>query len=177
MRTWIVVALAAMLAACGCSRREPVPERSGQRPVAPRLATELAGKAAGVMDGDTMVLSAGGAERKVRLARIDAPEKSQPFGPEAKACLEGMVTGRSVRVSWNREDMYGRVIGEVVVRGRSVNEAMVEKGMAWQYAEYDKSADLKALESKARTNRLGLWSQAEPEAPWDYRRGKRRMEP
>ena len=130
-----------------------------------------------MMDGDTMVLLAGTAERKVRLARIDAPEKSQPFGPEAKACLEGMVTGRTVRVSWTQEDMYGRVIGEVAVRGKSVNEAMVAKGMAWQYAEYDKSADMKATEEKARTNRLGLWSQAEPEAPWDYRRGKKGMEP
>ena len=149
--------------------------RSEQGP-APR-ATELAGRAARVLDGDTLVLSAGGAERKVRLARIDAPEKPQPFGPEAKACLEGMVTGRTVRVSWTQEDRYGRVLGEVTARGKSVNEAMVARGMAWQYAEYDGSADLKALESKARTNRLGLWSQAEPEAPWDYRRSKRRMEP
>lgn len=137
----------------------------------------MSGAVVRVLDGDTMILAVGDSEAKVRLARIDAPEKSQPFGSEAKACLEGMVTGRVVRVLCLRTDLYNRTIGDVFYAGRSVNEDMVVKGMAWQYTEYDRSIGLMSFETEARAKKLGLWVQDKPVPPWEYRKNKRGIEP
>jgi micrococcal nuclease len=139
--------------------------------------TVISGTVLRVMDGDTMLLTVGEYQAKVRLARIDAPEKSQPFGSEAKACLEGMVTGRVVRVLCLRTDLYNRTVGDVFYDSRSVNEDMVAKGMAWQYVKYDRSVDIMRLEIEARVKRVGLWAQEKPEPPWEYRNNNRRMEP
>jgi endonuclease YncB( thermonuclease family) len=45
--------------------------------------------------------------------------------------------------------------------------------MAWQYKEYSKDENLARLEAIVRSRKLGLWSQAAPQAPWDYRKAKK----
>lgn len=130
-----------------------------------------------VMDGDTLMLKAA-RDVKVRLARIDAPEKSQMFGAEAKEALSSMVSGKVVRVSSLKADMYGRTVAEVYCgTGMSVNAKMVESGLAWQYLQYDKGEELSKLQDKARAEKKGLWVQQFPEPPWQYRKKhKREME-
>ena len=57
--------------------------------------------------------------------------------------------------------------------GRSLNREMVGQGMAWWYRKYAPGDKVLAqLESQARQERRGLWSQPAPLPPWDWRRGQ-----
>ena len=61
------------------------------------LGAALVGRVVGVADEDTItVLSDGHANMKVRLARIDASEKAQPYGAVSKRHLSDKVFGRTV---------------------------------------------------------------------------------
>ena len=45
--------------------------------------------------------------------------------------------------------------------------------MALLYKKYTDNKILYELEAQAKTRRIGLWADANPIAPWDWRRGKR----
>ena len=72
-------------------------------------------------------------------------------------------------------DQYGRLVGVVELpNGDSLNEALVEAGLAWWYRRYaPDDATLEKLEERAREAGRGLWSDSEVVAPWDWRRGER----
>lgn len=73
------------------------------------------GKVVGVADGDTLTLLVGTKQLKIRLAEIDAPERSQPYGTKAKHLLSDLVFGRSVRIVEVDRDRYGRIVAQVYV--------------------------------------------------------------
>jgi len=56
------------------------------------------GKVVGVTDGDTIKVLKDGKQVKIRLASIDCPEKSQPYGRAAKKFTAGLVAGKIVKV-------------------------------------------------------------------------------
>src|SRR5918992_5172250 len=57
------------------------------------------GKVVGISDGDTITVLVGGRQQlKVRLAEIDAPEKSQAYGQRSKQSLSDLVFGKQVKV-------------------------------------------------------------------------------
>jgi len=139
-------------------------------------ATEIhVGEVVKISDGDTLTLFTDGRQIKVRLAEIDTPEKGQPFGNKAKQALAGMVFGKQVKVSVVDVDRYGRTVGQVVTvdDNLDVNAALVSQGFAWVYRKYAKRAMLLDLEEEARKEERGLWSDAQPIAPWDWRQGER----
>ncbi len=141
----------------------------------------IEGRVVGVADGDTItVLALGNSPEKVRFAFIDAPEKAQPHGQAAKMALSARLFGREVKVEVIEKDRYGRTVGRVWVDNVDVNLAQVEDGYAWHYAQYAKknqsASDFQAYqqaEHHARQNHLGLWQDASPTAPWEYRQSKR----
>ncbi|MBZ2183234.1 MAG: thermonuclease family protein [Bryobacter sp.] len=136
---------------------------------------EFSGRVVGVTDGDTITVLAGREQRKVRLAGVDAPERGQAFGQRAKQALGLMVFGREVRVVSTGRDRYERTLGIVrLADGSSVNERMVENGWAWHYVKYSKDGRLGELEARARAARRGLWADADPVAPWEFRASGRR---
>ncbi len=65
-----------------------------------------------VVDGDTVRVPG----YTVRLYGVDAPEKDQPFGPQATGCLATLVWGRTVEVRPQGVDRYGRLLAVLVVR-------------------------------------------------------------
>ena len=134
---------------------------------------DFSGKVIGVLDGDTIDVLVDRQPRRVRLAEIDAPEKKQAFGTRAREALSGFVFGQLVRVRESGTDRYGRTIGTVVVDGQSVNRAMVSAGMAWAYRRYLVDRSLLELEAQARQSRRGLWADAAPVAPWEWREAQR----
>jgi len=141
----------------------------------------LHGHVVGVTDGDTItLLDASKTQHKVRVAGIDAPEKKQPFGQRSKESLSTLAYDKDLSIEWTKKDRYGRIVGKLIDRqGRDLNLEQVRTGMAWHYKKYDKEQspeDRKlyaAAEDSARGKRVGLWSDANPEAPWDYRKAKR----
>ncbi len=130
-----------------------------------------------VIDGDSLVVSHESGKKEIRLYGIDAPEFDQPYGRQARVCLQNLVLRKTVTVESIEIDTYGRTIAKVFMPEGSVNECLVAEGCAWIYARFCKPEDLKtlgALEQNARQQDMGLWSQADPVAPWDFRHNKRR---
>ena len=134
-------------------------------------ANTISGKVTKVSDGDTVWITDAANERyKIRLARIDAPEKSQPWGAESAAVLRGWVFGKDVRVEYAKRDKYGRILGTIFCGTNDVNLAMVRTGNAWHYRQFDETAAYSAAESAAKVARLGLWSQPDPINPFVWRK-------
>ncbi len=112
---------------------------------------------------------------KVRLAHIDCPEKRgrQPFGNAAKAALSNLCFNQQVTVFPQNYDRYRRLIAVVRnARGQIVNQEMVRMGMAWHFKKYSSDELYTRLEIKARDSRIGLWQDAHPVAPWQWRKQK-----
>jgi endonuclease YncB( thermonuclease family) len=141
----------------------------------------LSGEVVGIADGDTLtVLDSQQTPHKIRLAGIDAPEKRQPFGQRSRQSLAALVFRKRVAVQWHKRDRYGRVIGKVLLDGRDVNLAQLDAGLAWHYKDYQRDqapADRQRYaqaEERARAQQAGLWREAAPLAPWEFRRQGRR---
>jgi len=144
------------------------------------LASTLQGRVVGIADGDTVtVLDASNIQWKIRLMGIDAPEKKQAFGNRSKQYLSDLVYNKQVTVEYSKKDRYGRTVGKVVVDGVDANFEQVKAGMAWHYKKYqneqtdDDRLRYAQAEERARAEKRGLWIDAEPTPPWDFRkRGK-----
>ncbi len=135
------------------------------------------GRIVTVLDGDTVtLLDRGYVQHRIRLAGIDAPEKSQAFGQRSKQSLGDLVFGQEVTIETGKTDRYGRQIGKVLLRGIDVNLEQVKRGLAWHYKAYaseQSSSDRIAYataENDAKAAKAGLWRDAEPMPPWEFRR-------
>lgn len=136
----------------------------------------MEGRVVSVADGDTItVLDGANVQHKIRLWGIDAPEKGQDYGAQARKAISELVFQKDVRVHLVSRDHYGRSIGKVYARDMYVNKELVRRGMAWWYRDYSPwSFDLRLAESRAKREKLGIWSQNRVVAPWTYRENKRR---
>ncbi len=135
------------------------------------------GRVVGVTDGDTvrvLVNDPTPKEVRVRLHGIDAPERNQAFGTRARQELSSLVFGKTVRLQKVDTDRYGRTVARLVVDGRDVNAEMVRRGFAWWYERYAPDDPvLKAAQREARAGKLGLWRDARPVPPWEFRARER----
>lgn len=139
----------------------------------------LHGEVTGVTDGDTItLLNSQKQQHKIRLGGIDAPEKAQPFGRRSMQSLSELVFGRTVSVEVNKRDRYGRLVGRVLVDGLDANLEQVRRGLAWHYKTYQEEQPLLdrllyiRTEREAQEGRRGLWEDARPVPPWEWRRRK-----
>jgi endonuclease YncB( thermonuclease family) len=134
-------------------------------------AEEFDAKVIVVMDGDTVMVLRDGKKVKVRLANIDAPESDQAFGKESRDALANMVLKKQVHVNSKAVDSYGRLIAEISIDGKSVNESQVKKGMAWEYSHYHSNKRYLSLNKQAQQARVGLWANGiQPISPEQWRR-------
>lgn len=142
------------------------------------FAESLSGRVIGISDGDTLtVLEPNQSSRRIRLAQIDAPEKTQAFGESSKSSLSRLVFGQTVRIEVETQDRYGRTVGTVFLEGLDINLEQVKLGMAWVYRRYAHDPLYLEAEATARTERKGLWKDPSPKAPWDYRHPERPKQP
>jgi len=148
----------------------PQPAMESLANPAPNRGSTHVWRVVGVHDGDTLTcLDETNTQQKVRLAEIDAPELGQDYGKVSREALAEMVFGKTVTVTEEGKDRYGRWIAHVQVNGIDVNRQQVATGNAWHYADYSRDPTLATLQTDAQTRRLGLWSQPEPVPPWDFR--------
>jgi len=147
--------------------------------------SQMKGTVVHVDDGDTVdLLDANHDQHRVRLASIDAPELSherqeagrvgQPFADRARVYLSQLVMGRVVEATCPDVDRYGRLVCDLGIDGASANRAMVRAGLAWANmaagGRYMRDPAMLQLQADARAARAGLWSDANPTAPWEWRR-------
>ena len=136
----------------------------------------LNGTVVGISDGDTItVLDKLSKEHKVRLVGIDAPEKSQAFGNEAKETLSNYIYKKVVSIEFKKLDKYKRIVGKVTLDGQDICLKMIADGMAWHYKEYEKEQSktdrnlYREAETSAREMKIGLWAAKQPVSPWIFR--------
>ena len=148
----------------------PQPAMESLANPAPNRGSTHVWRVVGVHDGDTLTcLDETNTQQKVRLAEIDAPELGQDYGKVSREALAEMVFGKTVTVTEEGKDRYGRWIAHMQVNGIDVNRQQVATGNAWHYSDYSRDSTLATLQTDAQTRRLGLWSQPEPVPPWDFR--------
>lgn len=161
-------------------------------PLAGAWAATLTGRVVGVHDGDSItVLDDSRTQYKIRLSGIDAPELKQAFGTRSKQSLADMVYDKQVTVEREKPDRYGRIVGvvyivgQVCIRGVSCQESktdtglmQVASGMAWHYKQYAREQSptdrerYATEEKQARDAKRGLWADANPVPPWEWRRNR-----
>lgn len=154
-------------------------------------AETLTGRVVGVTDGDTVtVLDAHNVRHKIRLSGIDAPEITQAYGARSKKHLSELVFQKDVWVQWHKRDRYGRIVGKLMLQVPlecptcvdriDVGHAQLGSGLAWWYRKYadEQSPDdrerYESEEALARSSRRGLWRDAAPLPPWQFRKTKSR---
>ena len=173
----LMIGLLLLVVGCGSGTEAEYEGRVGLQtaPVAAAPSENvILGTVVGVTDGDTVtVLDGNKTTHKVRLKHIDAPERRQDFGTQAKKYLSSQVFNKSVRVHWSEKDRYQRTLGDIFVGDQWINKDMVSSGFAWHYRQYSDDAQVAAAERRARDQKVGLWSHADAIAPWDFRRGVR----
>ena len=137
------------------------------------------GQVVHIADGDSLTVLASNKESfKIRLQGIDAPERGQDFGKYCKEQLGQLTNGKTVQVEAYKHDKYGRIIAKISVNDSDVALTLLRQGCGWHYVAYAKEQsprDSKAYakaEKQARAAQKGLWQDAHPVAPWDYRRQK-----
>jgi micrococcal nuclease len=133
------------------------------------------GRVVGILDGDILSVLREGKAVKVRLHGVDTPEKAQAFGTQARKFTSDFAFQQMVTVVVQTTDRYGRLVGEVLLPdGRSLNQELVQAGMAWWYRRYaPHDTTLAQLEAAARAATRGLWADATPTPPWEWRKGQR----
>ena len=115
-----------------------------------------------VVDGDTLELTSG---QTVRLIGLQSPERGQLYYSEASKALEGLVSGRTVRLEYEPTDAldkYGRLVAYVYADGGMVNAQMLRLGLGKfirypHYRKFKYEDLLKEAEASAQLQNLGLW--------------------
>lgn len=127
------------------------------------------------VDGDTIQVDMNGAPEIIRLVGVDTPETHKPntpvqcYGPAAAAYTKRVIGQQRIRLvsdklSTNR-DRYDRLLRYVyLIDGTNFNQQLVSEGYGFYYPHFPftLSNEFAAAQSKARTDRKGLWGQCKP---------------
>lgn len=123
-----------------------------------------------IEDANTVVVQDDkGNEETVHLAGIDAPERDQADGLYAQEQLAKLIAGKKLRVDPDGQLRNGTVLANLYIEKEWVNLEMVRAGFAWVAPSENRDPTLLVAEGRARVERRGLWSQADPTAPWIWR--------
>jgi micrococcal nuclease len=175
-RPWIGMAatLIALLYVAYASKVNP-PRQAG--PGEPEIKTEFTFESGGpyrverVVDGDTLVLED---RTRIRLLGVNTPETKvpdlpvDPLGVEASEFMERELTGKAVRLEYDRErlDDYERVLAYVWLGPRLINEELIRKGYSKAVTRHPYSETMKrkfrAAEERAKGDGVGMWKTLAP---------------
>lgn len=153
-------------------------------------AETLTGRVVAIADGDTLtILTPDKVQHRIRFDGIDAPEKAQAFGNRSRENLARLVFRREVIAECPKRDRYGRAVCVVLEQGRAgssgydVGLQQIKDGMAWWFKRYaseqtpENRAAYEEAEREAREAKRGLWRDAHPVAPWEFRAQQRESKP
>lgn len=154
--------LLVLLLLSGCTLLEP--ENTG----APADAIEV--EVTSVIDGDTIKIMYEGKEETVRYLLIDTPETNhpslgkQPLGSEATEENKRIIESGDVSIEFDvgdRFDDYDRMLAYIYVDGKSVQQQMLESGLARVAYIYEPNTryveEFEEVEQEARNAGIGIW--------------------
>ena len=136
--------------------------------------TTLTAKVIGIKDGDTvLVLDSLNNQTTLRLAEVDCPEKSQPFGTKAKQFTSDQIYLKTIKYIVTDTDRYGRSIAMIYYdTDKYLSAEIIKAGMGWHYKIYSTSKELASFEDNAKKNKIGLWVDNNPINPSEWRNNK-----
>ncbi|WP_024930797.1 thermonuclease family protein [Methylophilus sp. OH31] len=123
-----------------------------------------------VIDGDTVIIRDNTLTYHLRLLDIDAPERQQAFGIQSRRNLKQLCEHTSIAVQLQGRDLYGRTLGHLYCNNTDASQSQIALGMAWFNARYSKRLELDTLQRQAQQQGLGLWQDAQPIPPWQWRK-------
>lgn len=130
-------------------------------------------------DGATLTVRDGNVKTILRLAEVDAPERTQPYSQVSRRNLVALCKeAKAIEVQPVSVDRYGRTVAVAMVKcdGVVVNWRQVQDGLAWCFTKYlTQPAVCLPLEREARDARRGLWREESPMPPWEFRAAKRAL--
>jgi micrococcal nuclease len=142
-------------------------------------AEQFTGKVVGIRTGDTLSVLRKGRVVQVRLYGVACPQRRQAFSTQARQFTRDVAFQQTVAVvvdavAMDATNRRGQLIAAVQLpNGRDLSQALVQAGYAWhdtRYAPHDKR--LAQLQAEARAAQRGLWADANPVPPWDWRQGQ-----
>lgn len=135
-----------------------------------------------VLDGDTVEVSSGHQSWRIRLSRIDAPEKTQAFinssadaGKDSRSCLLSLGIDRFKTLRVDGLDMYGRILGDI----DDLSFQLIKHGCVGLYpyakfsSEHEKFIYLREMQ-KAKALKRGLWGKGGYLLPKKWRQTSKR---
>lgn len=125
-----------------------------------------------VVDGDTIIVSDGGDELRIRMIGVDTPETVHPtrpvqcYGRQASQFVTELLDGERVRLehdpSQDQVDQYGRELAYVWLDDETmVNELIIAEGYGHEYTyrePYRYRERLRTAQDDAEHGDVGLWS-------------------
>lgn len=126
-----------------------------------------------IIDGDTLEIQKEMKSRRVRIWGIDTPEWDQPYASQAHQVTQGLLVGREVQIVPMDYDVYGRLVAMIIVDKKNISEELIRSGLAWVHIFYCKEPicdTWQSLQERARSQRLGLWNDVHPIAPWLWKK-------
>lgn len=140
-------------------------------------ALSFTGDVVGILDGGTSEVARNGKTERIRLQGIACPEKSQPYGTEAKQAISALVFAMEVPVEPYGKDKHGRIMADVrLADGTNITHELVKDGWCWwSRKSAPDNAELERLELEAKEAKKGLWADPAPIPPWEYRKALRRQ--
>ena len=137
-------------------------------------AATLYGKVIEVNSGDVITIFNLNRPVRVKLLGVDAPELSQSFGDVAKKHLSDLVFDKAVLVNYGGIGADSSLTGRVLLNDADIGAQMIRDGAAWFDAINGDRLDAtnrdiyQQSELAARSERRGLWQEANPVAPWEF---------
>jgi endonuclease YncB( thermonuclease family) len=169
---WVSWATTAGLAAAVPADTHATDARTNRRPV------PFTAEVTRVVDGDTVWVRRlggeggvpGGPPLKVRLQGLDAPERCQPGGEEARRALTGRLLGQPVDLRPLGQDDHGRLLARLRHRGDDVGAWLVGEGLAWSDGRGSSAGPYGPQQQRARDARRGVHASAGAIRPREFRR-------
>lgn len=128
-----------------------------------------------VIDGDSLQVRHQGVQKEIRLIGVDTPEYTQPWGKAATYFVMNVCLDQEVTLEVYGQDKYQRYLVKLYVQENELNHLLVEQGYAWVFPKLTaESRPLKKYEQEAKRQKIGLWQQDNPVAPWVFRRQKKK---
>jgi len=129
------------------------------------------------IDGDTASFIIENKEKTVRFLAINTPEiggglkEEEPFGKEASQfTCNKLSNAKKVVLEYDsnsdKEDKYGRVLAFVYVDDELLEKLLISNGLAevkYIYGDYNHVDELKKLETIAKEEKVGMWSDNLPD--------------
>ena len=91
-----------------------------------------------VVDGDTIDVTIDlgfklYTRQRIRLARIDTPERGQPGFAEAGDFLRELIMGKEITLVTYKVSKWGYYLGDILLGTEDINQRMLDEGLAKPY--------------------------------------------